>query len=77
VFIGQTGESYKNTELMEMPFEGQTRLGPRNYDALDGGCTLVPPGTFSGLICAAVVMLPVATITVATGYHLPPPPPLV
>ena len=29
-------------------------------------CTLAPPGEYNGMICAAVAILPVATITAAT-----------
>ena len=32
-------------------------------------CMLAPSGEYSGIICAVVVMLTVANITIATCYH--------
>jgi len=51
-------------------FIGTDSLGPWNHVMIDRGYTLAPTGEYDGSICAAVSMLPVATIrpTVATCF---------
>jgi len=62
VFV-TTVSSAKTTLQIEMPFDGQTRVGRRNNY---GGCTLAPPGEYDISIGAASAMPPITTITVAT-----------
>ena len=62
VFV-TTVSSAKTMLQIEMPFDGQTRVGRRNNY---GGCTLAPPGEYDISIGAASAMPPITTITVAT-----------
>jgi len=62
--------SGKVDKLIDMLFQEAAGYGPKELNSVRRGCALAPPGEYNGLICVAVVMRPVDTVTAATRFFL-------
>ena len=60
--------SGKVDKLIDMLFQEAAGYGPKELNSVRRGRALAPPGEYNGLICVAVVMRPVDTVTAATRF---------